>query len=360
MRNRINTVINLQEDFPDPDIEMSYFDRSTMKESAMCQQLGVRYVFIAPDLLHRNELSMHRPKAIDQFLALLDDPTVYPILLHCKAGLHRTGVMVAVYRMEKEGWTPQEALREAKANGFGEWNCTSANDYVAQYVIGYRGQRSEVGGQRSEVGGQRSEVGGQRSEVRKQTPDTENRDPIQNNRADSESDVVPTLVPTPPVTVRVLIFKNDTVQNTVRRGFEFDLTQAVIGEIDLRTPFKVVGENCNADTELTGTIVDNSKPLLDRSQFNEAREAETAISVHIVWRDLRPGRSGETLSQGNRSDAPPGDAQSPAGPQRPLRPVLMSDRATFTPDLGRTDNSARQQSIDSLARQIVSMMEKPW
>ena len=189
IERRIRTIINLQEDFPDPDIEMSYFDRSTMKESAMCQQLGVRYVFIAPDLLHRNELSMHRPKAIDQFLALLDDPTVYPILLHCKAGLHRTGVMVAVYRMEKEGWTPQEALREAKANGFGEWNCTSANDYVAQYVIGYRGQRSEVGGQRSEVRGQRSEVGGQRSEVRGQKSEVTGarRDQSENPAGGSEA-----------------------------------------------------------------------------------------------------------------------------------------------------------------------------
>ena len=34
----------------------------------------------------------------------MDDPDSYPVLIHCNAGLNRTGVMVAVYRMEYQGW----------------------------------------------------------------------------------------------------------------------------------------------------------------------------------------------------------------------------------------------------------------
>ena len=83
---------------------------------------------------------------IDQFLELMDDPDTYPVLLHCKAGLHRTGVMVAAYRMEYEGRTPQQALEELRDNGFGLWNSTSANDYITQYILSYQpGLRAAAG-----------------------------------------------------------------------------------------------------------------------------------------------------------------------------------------------------------------------
>jgi protein-tyrosine phosphatase len=134
----IKTVINLQDDFPDPDLETGFFDRRTIKESELCRQLGVRYLFIGPDLVWRKRVGVERPEAIDQFLAVMDDPDVYPVLLHCKAGLHRTGCMTAIYRMEYEGWTPRQAIREMKLHGFGEGACTSDNDYVMQYVLAYK------------------------------------------------------------------------------------------------------------------------------------------------------------------------------------------------------------------------------
>jgi hypothetical protein len=144
-RFQIRTIINLQDEYPDPDIATGYFTDRTIKESDLCRQLGVRYVYIAPDLVLRRTVLEHRPEAIDRLLTILDDPGTYPVLLHCHAGLHRTGVMVAVYRMEYEGWTPQQAIEEMKANGFGEWVCTSANDYITQYVLTFRrGLRNSV------------------------------------------------------------------------------------------------------------------------------------------------------------------------------------------------------------------------
>src|SRR5262245_64358893 len=47
----IRTVINVQDDYPDPDIRLSAWDPRTVKESKLCQRLGVEYVFIAPDLI---------------------------------------------------------------------------------------------------------------------------------------------------------------------------------------------------------------------------------------------------------------------------------------------------------------------
>jgi protein tyrosine/serine phosphatase len=114
-----------------------------MSEVELCKEMGVRYVYIAPDLISRRKVGKERPRAIEEFLALMDDPANYPVLIHCKAGLHRTGCMVAVYRMEYQGWSPQEALRELKANGFGEWVSDASNDYIVQYVTTYRaGQRN--------------------------------------------------------------------------------------------------------------------------------------------------------------------------------------------------------------------------
>ena len=101
----IKTIINLQDEFPDPPIRCSYIDTRTTSEIELCQRLGVHYIFLAPDLIPRQKIGNERPKAIDQFLAIMDDRSNYPVLIHCKAGLHRTGVMVGVYRMEYDGWS---------------------------------------------------------------------------------------------------------------------------------------------------------------------------------------------------------------------------------------------------------------
>jgi protein-tyrosine phosphatase len=134
----IKLILNVQDDFPDPDLYESFWSGRTVKESELCRRLGVRYEFIAPDLIPLVDADQKHPRAIDRFLELLDDESNYPVLLHCKAGLHRTGILTAVYRMEYQGWTPAAAFRELKAHGFGPWACSAANLYVSQYVLHYR------------------------------------------------------------------------------------------------------------------------------------------------------------------------------------------------------------------------------
>jgi len=142
---KIKTIINLQDEYPDPDIAEGYFTSRTVKESELCRRLGVRYLYLPPDLIARRLLPVHRPRAIDRFLEIMDDPGTYPVLLHCKAGLHRTGVMTAVYRMEYQHWTPDQAIAEMKQHGFAEWPCTAANDYIAEYILTYQpGIRNQI------------------------------------------------------------------------------------------------------------------------------------------------------------------------------------------------------------------------
>lgn len=137
-RFHLRTIINVQDEFPDPAIDLGFWSRRTIKESELCRQLGVRYVHLMPTLLPRHLIPEHRPPAIDQLLSILDDPANYPVLIHCHAGLHRTGILTAIYRMEYQGWTQDQAFLDMKAQGFGPWVCTSANDYVTQFVLTYR------------------------------------------------------------------------------------------------------------------------------------------------------------------------------------------------------------------------------
>jgi hypothetical protein len=158
-------------------------------------------------------------------------------------------------------------------------------------------------------------------------------------------------------TVRVPIFKNYTMRDSTRQGIEFDLTRAVVREIELNTPYKVVGGDCSADTELTGTITRFNKLLLNRNQLNEVREAETTLAVEVVWKDLR---TGEVLSQAQHRFDPvqPPLCDVPNPPPPP--PVLVTSVAGFIPELGESMTTARQKNVNRLAVQIVNMMEKPW
>ncbi len=141
-RYGIRTVVNVQDEFPDPDLDVTFWTLQTVKEKAFCETLGVRYVHLMPDLVAKGAVPPLRPTVIEPFLALCDNPDNYPVLIHCHAGLHRTGVLAAVYRMEYQGWTPLQAWQEMRAEGFGPWVGSAANEYVRQYVLTYqRGQR---------------------------------------------------------------------------------------------------------------------------------------------------------------------------------------------------------------------------
>ena len=53
-----------------------------------------------------------------EFLKNLDDPANGVVYVHCAGGRHRTGSMIAVYRMTHDGWTIGQAYNEMLAYDF--------------------------------------------------------------------------------------------------------------------------------------------------------------------------------------------------------------------------------------------------
>ncbi len=94
------TIVDLRDD-PEPE------------EAEICKQLGLTYYSFpltgheAPD-----------PATMQKILDLISGADA-PIYVHCSGGKHRAGTACAMYRMRKEGWTPERAWREQQAYGFG-------------------------------------------------------------------------------------------------------------------------------------------------------------------------------------------------------------------------------------------------
>ena len=76
-------------------------------EQNWSQQAGVRFVN-----LPCNDKNPPTDEQIDQFLELMSKDANLPVLLHCKLGRQRTGLMAAIYRMRFEGWTEAQAYKE--------------------------------------------------------------------------------------------------------------------------------------------------------------------------------------------------------------------------------------------------------
>ena len=49
-RYNIKTVVNLQHEQPDPLLPENWLGKGKVHESELCQQLGVKYVLLTPDL----------------------------------------------------------------------------------------------------------------------------------------------------------------------------------------------------------------------------------------------------------------------------------------------------------------------
>jgi hypothetical protein len=87
-------------------------------------------------------------------------------------------------------------------------------------------------------------------------------------------------------TVAGPVFTNDSYT----RDVEFELTDALIKELEVRTPYKVVPES-RADTILVGQIRKIELDQLSKSQLTGlSEEVIVSVTIDFQWKDLRNGR----------------------------------------------------------------------
>lgn len=112
----INTIINLRGS-----------SATTRAEEVKARELGFNYFNVAlPNWGRPQETRVAR------VMELIDAPENGRVLIHCKDGVDRTGMIVAVYRMTHEGWTSNKALDEANRSGMRR-SQVWMRDYVEDY-----------------------------------------------------------------------------------------------------------------------------------------------------------------------------------------------------------------------------------
>ena len=68
---------------------------------------GVQYINLGTD-------QVPTQATIDKFLAIMDDQSNYPVLIHCHHGEGRAPLFSALYRIEYENWTHEDARAKTR------------------------------------------------------------------------------------------------------------------------------------------------------------------------------------------------------------------------------------------------------
>jgi protein tyrosine/serine phosphatase len=99
-------------------------ENATSAVEAEQKNIGNQIKFISEPM---SVLAKPSDAEVDQDLAILNDPSNFPVLVHCEQGEDRSGLIVALYRVETQKWTPEAAYQEWVANGFHQYLVNLSN-----------------------------------------------------------------------------------------------------------------------------------------------------------------------------------------------------------------------------------------
>lgn len=113
---RIKTVVNLRDD-----------DDRARAEATAAVAAGLRYFNLPLP-------NFYKPgkERVAEILSIINAPENQPVFVHCKRGADRTGTIVAIYRIDHDGWTDAQAKDEAQQYGLGFWQIRM-KDYISDY-----------------------------------------------------------------------------------------------------------------------------------------------------------------------------------------------------------------------------------
>ncbi len=115
-----------------------------LAEEEYCKANGIAYHRLPP--LRWGSLDGSEPPVtqnVRQFVEIVDQNRSHgPILIHCFAGVHRTGAYTALYRMEFNQWSNAEAIAEMYDRGY---VTLETDPDIQEYLQTYVPRRSRRG-----------------------------------------------------------------------------------------------------------------------------------------------------------------------------------------------------------------------
>jgi hypothetical protein len=120
-----------------------------------------------------------------------------------------------------------------------------------------------------------------------------------------------------------------------RRGFEYELTDAVCKLIESQTPYKIVSNRSRADSVLSGNLGIRVGVLAGDPYTGRALENESLVRVSVTWKNLK---TGELLVENEK--------------------VYAS--STYSTQLGQTVDYSIDRSVNEAAHKVVELMQTPW
>jgi hypothetical protein len=94
------------------------------------------------------------------------------------------------------------------------------------------------------------------------------------------------LYPENVATIYVEMFDNQSL----RRGIEFELTDALAKRIEAQTPYKIVTDRDKADTIISGRLTGvNESTLTTEREIGRSLEKSVELKAVVTWKNLRTG-----------------------------------------------------------------------
>ncbi len=132
------------------------------------------------------------------------------------------------------------------------------------------------------------------------------------------------------------VYVNMFDSKSFRRGLEFDLTSAVVSQLEIHSPYKVISNKKKADTILSGKIINISEKTLTQDRdLDRPVENQIVVTAEVNWRDQRNGKL-----------------------------LINKERFRFSGNYavlmaaGRA--AAGKEAVNKMALRIVEAMEEPW
>lgn len=138
------------------------------------------------------------------------------------------------------------------------------------------------------------------------------------------------LVPDRYRTISVEVFSN----GTPRHDLEYEVTRAVVEELQSRTHLRVVDRDMPHDLTLTGTLRDVDEDVASRRAFQRIRESDVFVTADVEVSDS----TGRAVVEKRK----------------------ITEREAFVPVIGEEVRSARQEAVRELAERIVRTLEQGW